>query len=286
MKTLSKLANPVFIIAVLLLVVNDWYLKTTYGNAITGKLSDFAGLFALPFFLSALSPSKTKWWYSLTLVLFVVWKSELVQPVINALNHIGIPVNRTVDSTDYMALLILPFSYYAFERLREYAVRPVLRNSIIVLSGVSFIATTRPPGDDMTFNNINKVYHFDFSRHELIKRINAYQVDEVNDINKSGYMRVDFNSNTGVFYYGKPGDTVAVILDYEKLKKQDTILYKTKYATATISGNETSSDIKLISMATFIRKSYHGDKQQEAIETFEYMVIKRIKKQRDLPADK
>src|SRR5690242_9724683 len=115
MKTLSKLANPVFIIAVLLLVVNDWYLKTAYGNALTGKLSDFAGLFALPFFLSALSPSKAKWWYSLTLVLFVVWKSELVQPVINALNHIGIRVNRTVDYSDFIALLILPLSYYAFK---------------------------------------------------------------------------------------------------------------------------------------------------------------------------
>jgi len=64
MKTTQKLGNPGFIIAVLLLVLNDWYLKETCPNVLTGKLSDFAGLFAFPFLLSALFPRRTVTVYS------------------------------------------------------------------------------------------------------------------------------------------------------------------------------------------------------------------------------
>jgi len=280
MKPSQKLASPLFLITVLLLVVNDWYLKTAYANTLTGKLSDFAGLFGLPFFLSALFPGKVKWWYGLTAIIFIFWKSVLAQPFIDTFNHIGVPVNRTVDYSDCLALSILPLSWYAFKNSRDYALKPVLKNAIIVLSAVSFIATSRPPGDDMTFNNINKVYHFNFSLHELIKRINAYQIDQINNFNKSGYYKVDFNSATGVYYYNKPTDTVAVMLDYEKLKSQDTIVYKTKYATAAISGNEQASEVRLIRITSFIPKSYHGEPKKKAIENFEYMVIKQIKKQK------
>jgi hypothetical protein len=65
-----KLGSPVFITAVLLLIANDWYFKQTFHNGLTGKLSDFAGLFAFPFLLSALFPRKIKLVYFVTLYAF------------------------------------------------------------------------------------------------------------------------------------------------------------------------------------------------------------------------
>lgn len=49
----ASLASPAFVASVLLLLINDFVLKPQIGNAVTGKLSDFAGLFAFPFFWSA-----------------------------------------------------------------------------------------------------------------------------------------------------------------------------------------------------------------------------------------
>lgn len=46
--------HPITLAAVLLLVVNDWYLKSHFGpSVITGKLSDIAGLAFAPVILSA-----------------------------------------------------------------------------------------------------------------------------------------------------------------------------------------------------------------------------------------
>ncbi|MEW5852192.1 MAG: hypothetical protein AB2A00_25610 [Myxococcota bacterium] len=45
---------PATLIAVLVMAVNDHWLKADFHNALTGKLSDFAGCFFLPLYVSAL----------------------------------------------------------------------------------------------------------------------------------------------------------------------------------------------------------------------------------------
>jgi hypothetical protein len=47
-------------VSIFLLLINDLYLKFEYHNYLTGKLSDFAGLFAFPYFFSCLIPKKDK----------------------------------------------------------------------------------------------------------------------------------------------------------------------------------------------------------------------------------
>jgi hypothetical protein len=278
MKASSKLANTIFIASLVLLVLNDWYLKQIFSNDFTGKLSDFAGLFALPFFLTALFPGKMKWWYSFTLVFFVFWKSALVQPLIDALNHIGLPVHRTIDFTDCAALIVLPFSYYVFSRSKVYPLKPALLNVIACFSALAFVATSMPPGNMVYVNDINKEYHFDFSKHELIKRINKFQVEAVNKLNNYGNGKADFNSQTGVFYYHEQKDTVAVLLDYEKLKNQDTILFKTTYAAMDIMGDDKISALKVLKVKMFVLKSAKGDQREGAIKFFEYHIIKDLEK--------
>jgi hypothetical protein len=290
-----KLGSPVFITAVLLLIANDWYFKQTFHNGLTGKLSDFAGLFAFPFLLSALFPRKTKPVYFFTLLFFIVWKSPFMQPVINALNGAGIPTHRTVDYTDYIALISLPLSFYQFNKPAAYQIKPVILNMLVVCCLISFIATTMPPGTYTRFNDINKIYTFDFSKRELVSRINALQLDYVHDFNKyvqdnnkhsygalyKDTARVDFDSRSNIFYYSSSliknkRDTLAMLIDYERVKDADTIVLKTMYANLNISGSGNTSQLKLLSLNNYVRKSEKGDHKEFAVEIFEKFTLKKI----------
>lgn len=290
-----KLGNPVFIAAVLLLIVNDWYLKQTFHNGLTGKLSDFAGLFAFPFLLSALFSRKIKLVYFFTLLFFIVWKSPLMQPVIDGLNGAGVPIQRTIDYTDYIALISLPLSFYQFNKPAVYRIRPAILNMLVVCSLISFIATTMPPGAYTRFNDINKVYTFDFSKRELVSRINALQLDYVQEFNKyvrdnnkhsygalyKDTARVDFDRRSNIFYYSSSliknkRDTLAMLIDYERVKDADTIVLKTMYANLNISGNNSTSQLKLLSLSNYVRKSEKGDHKEIAVRIFEKFTLKTI----------
>ncbi len=43
-----------FVVALIFLLLNDFYLKSAFGNAITGKISDVFGLFVFSLFFLAL----------------------------------------------------------------------------------------------------------------------------------------------------------------------------------------------------------------------------------------
>ena len=49
------------LLAVALLTANDHFLKATFHNTLTGKLSDFAGCFFLPLYVSAMLAFVTRW---------------------------------------------------------------------------------------------------------------------------------------------------------------------------------------------------------------------------------
>ncbi len=49
----SRLLHPIALAAIAVLVLNDHVLKDAYGNALTGKLSDVAGLLFFPLMLQA-----------------------------------------------------------------------------------------------------------------------------------------------------------------------------------------------------------------------------------------
>jgi len=292
----QKLGNPIFIGAVLMLVLNDWYLKQTLANSLTGKLSDVTGLFAFTFFFSAVFPRKVKLVHLFTTLLFLIWKSPLAQPLIDGLGTLGLPLSRTVDYTDYLALMILPVSYYAFKTPVKHALKPAWLSAISVFSLLAFAATSLPPGSYKKVDHINKTYPFNFSKRELVTRLNAMQLDYVHEINKNikyqnGLNRgntvkdssfIDFDSRTSTFYYsgafsnGKK-DTIARLIDYERVKDTDTIPLKTSYANITISGNENNSEIKLISLVHYARRSDKGDHDEKALTLFEKYVVKKLK---------
>jgi hypothetical protein len=114
MRTASRalLTSPAFLLAVGVLAVNDWALKPTFDNWITGKLSDVAGLFALPLLCCAFFPARRKEVFGLVTVAFLLWKSPLVDPALAGWNSLGVwHLRRVVDYTDYIALLMLAPAY-------------------------------------------------------------------------------------------------------------------------------------------------------------------------------
>jgi hypothetical protein len=106
------LLSPWFLVALGVLVVNDHFLKPAFTNGVTGKLSDFAGLLAFALFWSALLPRSRALVHVATGLGFVLWKSPVVQPFIDGWNKfLPWTIGRTIDSTDLLALVVLPAAY-------------------------------------------------------------------------------------------------------------------------------------------------------------------------------
>lgn len=142
----KHLYRILFLASILLLLINDLYLKYEYHNYLTGKLSDFVGLFAFPYFFSCFFPKKIKSIYILSGILFVFWKSEFSQPMFDFAHSHGIGIDRIVDYSDYMSLLILPISYayWKTDFKENFYPYKIFKPIIITICCFAFIATSVP----------------------------------------------------------------------------------------------------------------------------------------------
>jgi hypothetical protein len=140
------LLHPVFLFSLVVLLINDFYLKYTFSNWITGKLSDIAGLIAFSVFLFALLPAERRKIVIGVALFFAWWKSPLSEPVISFLNtSLSLPVTRVVDYSDYIALCFLPFTLRL--HIPQVAIaqwRPVVITFTGIISFVAFCATSMP----------------------------------------------------------------------------------------------------------------------------------------------
>jgi hypothetical protein len=172
--------GKLFLISVGLLLVNDFFLKYQFHNYLTGKLSDFVGLFAFPYFVSLLFKSKVKTIYILTGILFIFWKSSSSQFAIDFLNNIGIGINRVVDYSDLIALLILPLSY-RYRTKNSSGIKKINflpKEFIIGICSFAFIATTLPK--ERGEINLKSTYETEFEMQKdsvLRKMFEYYQSD-------------------------------------------------------------------------------------------------------------
>lgn len=115
---LQIVTQPAFIFALALLVANDFYFKAQYPDWLTGKLSDFAGLYVFAQLGAALSGMRIARVAAATAILFAAWKSPLATPLIEFFNaHSPVRMFRTIDYTDLAALAVLPLA------VRLYGVR-------------------------------------------------------------------------------------------------------------------------------------------------------------------
>ncbi len=167
----DKLISPLFILGLIALLINDFYLKYNFPGLITGKLSDFTGLFIFPFFFSVFFPSKKRAIYILTGIGFIIWKLPVTDHILQIWNsNLFFKINRVVDYSDYWALFILPMSYFynpSFPNNLNFRYKKIMRIGLTYLAMFSFIATAG------THGNI-RIYTFNYSKKEVKQAIVSF----------------------------------------------------------------------------------------------------------------
>lgn len=145
---INLLLHPLFLAALFILLVNDHYWKYEYGNWLTGKLSDFAGLIVLPLFLLAFFPSRRMAVIIGAGLFFVWWKSPLSEPFIVWMNEVwNLPVQRVVDWWDLLALSVLPVSFciQPFTWRLKLVMKMTFSWMVAVIAMAGLCATTMAP---------------------------------------------------------------------------------------------------------------------------------------------
>ncbi|MFC7357160.1 hypothetical protein ACFQO1_05650 [Jejudonia soesokkakensis] len=153
--------NHFFIIGLMLLFFNDHFLKETYGNWFTGKLSDVAGVFILPFFLSYFFPKYIKQNILFTVLFFVFWKLPISDGCIDLYNQFApIGITRVVDYTDLFVIAVLPFSYIVLYWIKNKnssieIFQKIPQFTLIIIATVVFMATSPPKSHYFTESSGN-----------------------------------------------------------------------------------------------------------------------------------
>jgi hypothetical protein len=133
--------SPVFLLCLAMLLANDFWWKYHFSNSVTGKLSDFTGLFMFPLFLTAIFPSRKQNIFVLTFLGFIIWKTPLANGFIELWSTWIFRIERVVDYSDFMALLSLPLAYwYQGSGYTKINLNPYLIGLITLFS---FTATSR-----------------------------------------------------------------------------------------------------------------------------------------------
>ncbi|MBL0911917.1 MAG: hypothetical protein IBJ09_06040 [Bacteroidia bacterium] len=148
----NYLLNPVFMTGLFVLLCNDLFLKEAWGNALTGKLSDVAGVCILPLFIAFLLPGRKRTALGFTALFFIFWKTELSTPFLNVWNaHIPFGLNRVADLTDLLVLPVLLLSASVLDKPERFSFTymhklPAVRLGVLFLAVFAFGATSHVKG--------------------------------------------------------------------------------------------------------------------------------------------
>ncbi len=141
--------NYAFLLSLIFLAINDHVMKAAFGNTITGKLSDFAGMVLLPLLMAYIFPKLKNSAIWVSAILFAFWKSPLSTPLINWYNTFAvIGIERVVDYTDLLAFAILPLPYYIINNRDSkffYIKSTGLSPMYLVIPCIFLLMATAPP---------------------------------------------------------------------------------------------------------------------------------------------
>jgi hypothetical protein len=270
-RRLHILASPGFLAGLILLLLNDFILKQQFQSELTGKLSDFAGLFIFPLFWAAFFPRLKTSFYILTAISFIFWKSIYAQPLIDRLNLLlPFSIGRTIDMTDLAALLVLPLSYLYkssdFSEEVEQAVGSARRRQLAIyavgiISVFAFTATSYK--DDQTVSYY-KEYEFNVPREELIQGL--YKTD----LKHVDYLRLE--ENPALYSNSEDRDLYTGFLQ-EKICKSGGMAYMNIYSRG---ADKSALKLKFILYSCDSKVPEH---ECELLEEFEREVVDKLRQQ-------
>ncbi|MNQ45235.1 hypothetical protein D3C85_590130 [compost metagenome] len=273
-----------FILGLFILLLNDFYLKNLYGNWLTGKLSDFAGLFIFPMFWAILFPHFKNKIYFGTLIIFIYWKSELSNSIIEFINHSNyFKIQRVVDLSDLLALTILPISYLYNQKHEKFYIQKIKPVFIVSLTSFAFMATSYSTDIDH-----EKKYSFNYSLQTLKTKIyylkgisNPYEEQKEDYISDSSgkYKIHKFNLDTISF---TEAPITKFVQDTMDLFVYEDFCFKGYSAKIKISGDSKNSKLELLSFHHSCPKNektltkWNND-EEILSQSFENKIIEQLK---------
>jgi len=147
---ISLLTTWPFVLALVVLIVNDAWLKSAWPGLVTGKLSDFAGIAVVTMLGLVALPRHRLLVYLTCALAFTWWKSPWSQLFIDAVNaFFPDAMGRTVDYADLVALLVMPACGRVVRQPGEFVlgssrVRRLLRLPIAAATVFGLMATSVP----------------------------------------------------------------------------------------------------------------------------------------------
>ena len=142
------LLNYVFVVSIILLFINDHFLKLYFHNWFTGKFSDFLGMIIFPLFLAYIFPRLRTFSVFVSFILFIFWKSPFSEGFIDFYNQISpIAVARVVDYTDFIAFvfLVIPFLLIKYDALLQPLKIRKISPTLVLFPSVFVMMATSPP---------------------------------------------------------------------------------------------------------------------------------------------
>lgn len=221
----SYLLNPVFTAGLFVLLCNDLYLKAAWTNALTGKLSDIAGVCILPLFIAFLFPAQKRFAAGFTALFFIFWKTELSTPFLAWWNtHIAFGLHRVADYTDLLVLPVLLLSVRVLHNPERFTFTdmykwPALRLGVLFLAVFAFGATSHVKGGLLPYRKDRSI--------PIEKQYTVpYSVDSALAILKRLPAPVEVNSDQTHTLVGKRPERDVWLSIYEVSKEQkDTVGY-------------------------------------------------------------
>jgi len=170
---LRALSHPLTLLSISVLLLNDHLLKAASPNVLTGKLSDFAGLFFFPFLLiallslplerfrlqprhiAALAFGGTAIGFSLIKTTF--WANILMVSGMEKL--LGLPVQIIQDPTDLIALVVLWPAWLLWKRMEQLQSRQSAGKLAYFIMGLASIASVASAVCHYSYNIERLVSH-------------------------------------------------------------------------------------------------------------------------------
>jgi hypothetical protein len=219
---INLLLHPFFLLSLFLLIANDHWWKHSYPSALTGKISDFAGVFVFAVFLIACFRFKRIYAVMATGILFCFWKSPLSGPFVEFFG-----LARVVDYTDLFALFILPLVFYIQPMIMKFSVKyfmPVLAcitfSAIVATSLPYNVGGYRYPPGRVT---VDKELSTKLTEAQIIHKLDSLQIPYTTEMVE--YLPVNTRGLMMVTKSG--GDTLFSMTAVDDLK--DTVLYYKKW---------------------------------------------------------
>ncbi len=152
------LCSWLLLLALGVLLLNDFYLKAEYSNWLTGKLSDFSGILLVSLILFGLLPKYKISVSVLICSLFLYWKSPYSDLLILYINTLTpFTYGRVVDYSDLIALSMVPVGYWYVSHQKPNTLtfmHRLLKIPLLITTSFAIMATSQlaPPQDNFVFS--------------------------------------------------------------------------------------------------------------------------------------